>query len=125
MMVRVYRNLHKNCWSVQSKNEKGSWIVTAHKESVFLRGVTFKVSQAGYERVLREGRKNVHAYVYGQWEEDRDPPYNTEEYDELIRYSPRDRLGANFRVSPAGKTVNTAFHAELAKDGRVYSRLEE
>lgn len=33
--------------------------------SANLENVTFKVSEAGRQRVLREGRKNVHAYIIG------------------------------------------------------------
>ena len=58
--VRVYWNLHKNCFSV-----KQNGIVKAHTDWVCLKGVEFKVSQKGRERVLREKRKNVHAYAVG------------------------------------------------------------
>lgn len=62
--ARVYYNLHKHCWSVQVGG-----IVVAHTDSVLMRGVTGKVSQAGRERVLREGKKNVHAFICGQIED--------------------------------------------------------
>jgi hypothetical protein len=39
--------------------------VVGHVNSVLLENVTFKVSQAGRERVIKNKRKNVHAYVYG------------------------------------------------------------
>lgn len=65
MHVRVYRNLHKHCFSVQAKNAKGNWVVVAHVTQLQLRDVEFRVSKAGRERVLRERAKNVHAYVYG------------------------------------------------------------
>ncbi len=41
--------------------------VVAHRDNVLLFHTTFKVSQAGRERVLREKRKNVHAGVCGNW----------------------------------------------------------
>lgn len=66
MQVRVYRNLHKKCFSVQAK-ENGRWLVIAHCHEIYLTGVTFKVSQAGRERVIREQRKNVHAFIEGTW----------------------------------------------------------
>lgn len=60
--VFVYRNLHKGCWSVRSvKTDR----VVGHPQTVALTDATFKVSQAGRERVLRERRKNVHAGVQG------------------------------------------------------------
>jgi hypothetical protein len=59
-VVFVYFNLHKKCWSVRYKGR-----VIAHVNNLFLCDVTFKVSQAGRLRVIREKRKNVHAGVVG------------------------------------------------------------
>lgn len=64
MKVRVYYNLHKGCLSVQGRTKKG-WRVWKHTTEIMLKDVTFSVSQAGRERVIREGRKNVHAFVVG------------------------------------------------------------
>lgn len=66
MLVRVYKNLHKNCLSVQAK-VNGRWKVIKHVNSIYLEDVEFKVSQAGRKRVLHEGRKNVHAFVVGRY----------------------------------------------------------
>lgn len=60
LQVRVYRNLHRGCLSIQHGGR-----VVAHVNNITLDGVTFKVSQAGRQRCLREKRKNVHAYVVG------------------------------------------------------------
>lgn len=59
--VRVYRNLRRNCWSVQHKG-----LVVAHATFVRLKNVRFVVHQSGYEKFLRENRKNVHAFVCGE-----------------------------------------------------------
>ena len=65
MKAAVYWNLHKNCFSIQSR-EKGSYgKVVAHAESVAIGLPEFVVRQAGRERVLKEGKKNVHAFVVG------------------------------------------------------------
>lgn len=64
MQVRVYRNLHRHCLSVQTRTPKG-WRVTNHVQAITLDDVTFKVSEAGRQRCLREGRKNVHAFAIG------------------------------------------------------------
>ena len=58
--VRVYRNLHKNCFSV-----KQDGLVRCHADHVTLRDCKFIVSKAGQKRVRDEGRKNVHAFVEG------------------------------------------------------------
>lgn len=64
-MIRVYRNLHKKVFSVQEKID-GRWKVCEHVSTIFLKNVSFQVSQAGRNRVLNEKRKNVHAYVIGE-----------------------------------------------------------
>jgi|TARA_Y100000592_G_scaffold84767_1_gene136047 hypothetical protein len=58
--VRVYRNLHKNCFSI-----KQDGLVRCHADHVTLRDCKFIVSKAGQKRVRDEGRKNVHAFVEG------------------------------------------------------------
>lgn len=63
--VRCYYNLHKNLLSVQEK-VNNRWKVVKHVQEIALRNVQFKVSAAGRERVLRERRKNVHAFVEGE-----------------------------------------------------------
>jgi hypothetical protein len=65
MKVKVYYNLRKKCFSVQHKG-----IVIAHKDKLVLNNVQFKVSEAGRQRVLKEKRKNVHAYAVGDLCED-------------------------------------------------------
>lgn len=61
--VEVYRNLHNGKLSVRDRKTKR---VIAHVDYITLAGVGFRVSQAGRERVLRERRKNVHAFVSGK-----------------------------------------------------------
>ena len=60
MRVEIYFNLHKKCLSIRHKG-----LVIAHAAAAELTDVKFAVSQAGRARVLREKRKNVHAYVRG------------------------------------------------------------
>jgi len=63
--VRVYFNLHKKLLSVQTK-VNGRWKVIKHVDGIALRDVCFKVSEVGRQRVLREKRKNVHAFIEGE-----------------------------------------------------------
>lgn len=65
MRVKVYRNLHKNLYSVVAMEGPDKGKVVHHSEYVLLCDVTFKVRQGGREKVLREKRKNVHAFVIG------------------------------------------------------------
>lgn len=56
----VYYNLHKHCFSMVQDG-----LVVLHTDMIVLENVIFKVSEAGRQRVLSEGRKNVHARVKG------------------------------------------------------------
>ena len=58
--VRVYRNLHKDCFSV-----KQDGLVRCHADHVTLQDCKFIVSKAGQKRVRDEKKKNVHAFVEG------------------------------------------------------------
>lgn len=65
MRVFVYRNLRKKCYSVKALEGEHRGKVVGHVDFIALKDVTFKVSEAGRQRVLREKRKNVHAGVVG------------------------------------------------------------
>ena len=58
--IEVYRNLHKKCWSVRQGGK-----VKVHTSYICLQAAEFVVQPAGREKVLREQKKNVHAFVKG------------------------------------------------------------
>lgn len=60
MLVDVYYNLNKKCLSIRHKGK-----VIEHKNSVVLHKPQFVVQQSGRKRVLKNKRKNVHAFVRG------------------------------------------------------------
>jgi hypothetical protein len=62
--VQVYYNLHKKCLSIRYKGK-----VIEHAREVTLTDAKFHVSEKGRQRVLKEKRKNVHAYVSGKLKE--------------------------------------------------------
>lgn len=62
MRVEVYRNLHTGTWSVR---DIGVGRVIAHPNEVQIADAKFVVRAGGRERVLREKRKNVHAFIRG------------------------------------------------------------
>lgn len=66
MLVAVYRNLRKNCWSVMAMEGPKKGRVIHHMQQLDLEDCIFKVSQAGNARVRREKRKNVHAKIIGR-----------------------------------------------------------
>ena len=64
--VRVYRNLHRAMWSIQVRVPGKGWRVAFHATEVVLGSATFEVNEAGRQKVLRERKKNVHAFVRGR-----------------------------------------------------------
>lgn len=67
MKVDVYKNLHKKCMSVRSREKDNYGKVVEHTNDLVLKDVEFVVRSTGRYRVLHEGRKNVHAFVRGRW----------------------------------------------------------
>jgi hypothetical protein len=62
--VEVYRNINKpgpQMW--YSIRQDG--LVVGHTKDITLKNVYFVVREAGRQRVLKTGRKNVHAWVLG------------------------------------------------------------
>jgi hypothetical protein len=65
MRVFVYRNLRENLWSVKALDGEHKGRVVLHAAGVVLANASFKVSEVGRQRVLKEKQKNVHAGVVG------------------------------------------------------------
>jgi len=89
--VFVYKNLHatrKNggitVYSVKALNGPDKGRVIARSSHVMLGDVRPKVSQAGRRKVLREGRKNVHAGLVGTLIHLENQPF----HGEKITYNP-------------------------------------
>jgi len=72
MRVRVYYNLNRAVWSIKAMDGEHKGRVIGYAKAVTLRDAHTVVSEAGRQRVLREKRKNVHAYIDGQLEGIRD-----------------------------------------------------
>lgn len=70
MRVEVYFNLHKRMFSVRAREGENKGRVIHHLPECAVQNAQFVVSEAGRQRVLHEGRKNVHAYVRGELIED-------------------------------------------------------
>jgi hypothetical protein len=60
LRVRVHKNLHRGDWSVTQKGR-----VIAHLPELVLADVTFRVSEATRQRVLRKRQRAVHAWAEG------------------------------------------------------------
>lgn len=59
--VKIYKNLHNGLWSIMQGG-----LVVAHVESFSMYGVSFKVSESGRQKVIRERKKYVHAFIVGR-----------------------------------------------------------
>lgn len=80
LKAKVYWNFHRKCFSVQVNGR-----VVAHATRVELFEPRFRVGRAGRERVRREHRKNVHAFIYGNlissWSVEGRPAVGTARYN--------------------------------------------
>jgi len=107
MRVAVYFNLHKNIFSIQSRDKENYGKVIDHRESVVLQAPTFVVRQAGRKQTIRENKKNVHAFVVG-WLTEGVRSTNPE-YD--VTYNPYKHDG--FVDKERGTPVKSAAFAVL------------
>jgi hypothetical protein len=81
LIVKVYRNLKhgRKARPLYSVMHNGRVIARQHR--VLLTAATFVVNQAGRRRVIQDKRKNVHAFVIGEWVRVPDSAYGTDETD--------------------------------------------
>jgi len=79
--VEVYRNLHKDCFSIRKNGRVVDY--RYNDEQLTLVDVKFAVQPAGRVKVLRERKKNVHAFVRGT------VSFNSPvAHQELVSYNP-------------------------------------
>ncbi|RXF11106.1 hypothetical protein EG878_14720 [Enterococcus faecalis] len=120
-MVRVYRNLNKKCISVQSTKSN---LVIAHSQAVSLTDCTFVVRQKGRERVLREKRKNVHAFIKGSIDPDYvEPPLMDRPFIRMATYNPYE--APHFYDVITKQPVFKASRAWVLSDGTIFYREDE
>lgn len=81
--VQVYWNSHKKLFSIRYKRKIIGW-----KTKFALYKPKFVVSKAGRERVLREQRKSVHAWVEGSIDSKDEPKLNYKNYIDIIKKHP-------------------------------------
>ena len=94
MRVEVYYNLHKIVFSVRHKGKVIAW-----GNRVTIENPEYVVREKGRQKVLEEGRKNVHAFVRGtlsdinnfkfgkiqqRLSEPREVTYNPYKYDSFV-----------------------------------------
>ncbi len=72
--VEVYRNVNKRDGVWYSVRQDGK--VIGHTKAIHLKECYFVVHEAGRQRVIKTGRKNVHAYVLGYVTQPRQSKYD-------------------------------------------------
>ena len=108
MRVEVYYNLHKSCWSVRALNGPDKGRIVSHESQVTLANCKMAVQPAGNAKVRREGRKQIHAFIRGDWIDDR---WDTGMWEQ-ITYNPYKntsfvKVGSGEEVSKAAVCVFT------------------
>lgn len=67
---KIYFNLHKKCYSIQAWDlDKGGWRLYQHAFAVHVKDAKMQVNEKGRLRVIKEKRKNVHAFVVAPFAE--------------------------------------------------------
>lgn len=65
LRVHAYWNINASIWSLRAVSGHHRGRVIAHAASFSLLDCTFRVSEAGRQRVIREKCRNVHAWIVG------------------------------------------------------------
>ena len=116
MKTEIYRNLHKKCFSIR---QNGRVVNHLHDdESLLVKDVKFAVQPAGHAKVLREKKKNVHAFVRG----DRVvsiPSWARVSFDNEVTYNPYK--GDTFYYKYSGFPILGADEV-LIRGGKVFVR---
>ena len=86
MKVRIYYNLTRKCWSIMDYESK---LIYDHAHRVILHDAVCKVSEAGMNRAIKTGDRNVHAFIDGN----------------LVAYEDLDQLKAAPKPKPKSKTL--------------------
>lgn len=117
MRVDVYKNLRTGNYSVRHKGR-----VIDHAAEVWIDDAAFVVNAAGRARVLRERRKNVHAFVRGERSERSDAIVRPTALGVAVKYNPYE--GNRFFEVGSGRAVIGARHVYIGPHGVVAYGLQ-
>jgi hypothetical protein len=113
-IVEVYRNLHKNCWSVRDSKTR---LVISHVDYIHLHNATLVVRPAGREKVLREKRKNVHAFIKGTVAA---CPKNSGQNTDAKQITYNPYRNESFVLQTTGEPITHADHVYLNDQGKAF-----
>jgi hypothetical protein len=112
MIVEVYRNLHTGSWSI--RNSKTGLVIDRVNQA-HLTDATLVVQPAGRAKVLREKRKNVHAFIRGEWSPMLTGPHDP---NRQVSYNPY-KCGA-FVLKTTGEPIAKANSVTLTDTGHAF-----
>lgn len=112
--VEVYRNLHVNKGKVFSIRDKKTGLVVARGNKFRIENVECKVREGGRKKVIREKKKNVHAFPIGLYSGECE--MNTSQMIELY-YNPYTTN--SFINKETGEAVNEVDLIYF-EDGKAY-----
>lgn len=109
--VDIYWNLHKHVYSVRARVGADAGRVIMHTHAFGVRDARFVVNPRGREKVLVTGRKNVHAFVRGFWQDEEPEGERIQ-----VRYNPRET--GTYTTKEGGHPVYGAEFVVGTTDGR-------
>lgn len=109
MMVAVYYNLTRKVYSVMAQRR-----VIDHAAQIAIAGVTFKVSEASRQRVIRTKRKAVHAFVCGE-------RVSVVPSDDWVRVSYNPYLSGSFVRCDTGAAITKADFVICCAGRKVFA----
>ena len=115
--VKVYRNLHKDQWSLMAADGPEKGRVIGYGQEVLILDPRLTVSEAGRQRAVREHRRNVHAFVVGtvgDLQQLRGPLYR-------VRYNP---FRASCFTDALQNCVHRARQALLDREGFLWMDID-
>ncbi len=124
MKQQIYRNLHKQCWSVK---ERGKKVRHATQGIYALTNCSFLVQPAGNRKVREQKKKNVHAYISG-FEAYRYLPNNHHFKESLVEqgvevtYNPYKHT--TFVIKETGEEIFSADIVLFTEEGKVFAIVE-
>jgi len=128
MKIDAYVNLHKTRAAkhlVYSIRHRGR--VIGHTSQLAIKGPTFVVGKAGRERVRRERKKNVHAFVRGEIDEVSFYMNQALGKEQVIVVTPLTPVFVSYNPyknetfvrRDTGEPITSAKHAVLAGSGLI------
>lgn len=116
-LVKVYKNLHNGLWSIKDAK---TGLVLGHTSELSLHVCMFIVSESGRQRVLKEKKENIHAYVIGYYHCDK--AVFTDGV--VITYNPHKDSHFTTLESNRGAYVRIADQTSMvAENSKIYGKM--